>query len=61
MKKIDSCMRDVLSFSQFIILRHLVTGNSFEDLEFISAISLQSIGIIMMEPCKVTELLYIII
>ena len=44
-------MRDAIPLSQrlSITLRYLATGNTFEDLKFISAISPQLIGIIVME------------
>lgn len=35
-----------------ITLRYLATGNTFEDLKFISAISPQSIGKIVIETCE---------
>jgi hypothetical protein len=46
-------MRDAIPPSQplSITLRYLATGNTFEDLKITSAISLQSIGIIVMETC----------
>jgi len=44
-------MRDVIPPSQLlsITLRYLATGNTFEGIKFTSAISPQSIGIIVME------------
>lgn len=53
-KKRDTTMRDAISPSQrlSITLRYLATGNTFEDLKFISAVSPQSIGIIVMETCQ---------
>lgn len=52
--KRDTMMRDAISPSQrlSITLRYLATGNNFEDLKFISAVSPQSIGIIVMETCR---------
>ena len=46
-------MRDAIPPSQrlSITLRYLATGNTFEDLKFTSAVSPQSIGIIVMETC----------
>jgi len=46
-------MRDAIPPSQrlSITLRYLATGNAFENLKFTSAISPQSIGIIVMETC----------
>ncbi|KAG5887880.1 hypothetical protein JTB14_015532 [Gonioctena quinquepunctata] len=50
-KKTNTDMRDAISPSQrlSITLRYLATGNTFED--FTSAISPQSIGMIVMETC----------
>jgi hypothetical protein len=39
-----------------ITLRYLATGNTFEDLKFTSAVSPQSIGIIVMETCTALTL-----
>lgn len=52
-KKQDTCMRDAIPPSQrlSITLRYLATGNSFEDLKFTSAVSPQSIRLIVMETC----------
>ncbi|GFO29311.1 Pol polyprotein [Plakobranchus ocellatus] len=53
-KKQDTNMRDAISPTDklSITLRFLATGNSFEDLKFISAISPQAIGSIVMETCN---------
>jgi hypothetical protein len=50
-EKRNTTMRDVIPPSQrlSITLRYLATGNTFEDIKFTSAISPQSIGIIVME------------
>jgi len=47
-------MREAIPASQrlSITLRYLATGNTFEDLKFISAISPQSIGKIVIETCE---------
>lgn len=52
--KKDTPMRDAISVNQrlSITLRFLATGNTFADLKFISAISEQSIGIIVNETCE---------
>lgn len=52
-QKRDTIMRDAIPRSQrlSITLRYLATGNTFEDLKFTSAVSPQSIGIIVMETC----------
>lgn len=52
-KKRDSILRDAIPPSQrlSITLRYLATGNTFEDLKFTSAISPQSIGLIVIETC----------
>ena len=52
-EKKDTTMRDAIPPSQrlSITLRYLATGNNFEDLKFASAVSPQSIGIIVMETC----------
>jgi len=49
----NTTMRDAIPPSQrlSITLRYRATGNTFEDLKFTSAISPQSIGIIVMETC----------
>lgn len=53
-QKQDTMMRESISPLQrlSITLRYLATGNTFEDLKFISAISPQSIGRIVMETCE---------
>jgi len=52
-EKRNTTMRDAIPPSQrlSITLRYLPTGNTFEDLKFTSAISPDSIGIIVMETC----------
>ena len=52
-EKRNTTMRDAIPPSQrlSITLLYLATGNTFEDLKFTSAISAQSIGIIVMETC----------
>ncbi|KAG5869550.1 hypothetical protein JTB14_037167 [Gonioctena quinquepunctata] len=52
-QKTNTNMRDAISPSQrlSITLRYLATGNTFEDLKFTSAISPQSISMIVMETC----------
>lgn len=52
--KQDTVMRAAISASErlSITLRYLATGNTFEDLKFISAISPQAIGCIIMETCE---------
>ena len=52
-EKRNNTMRDAIPPSQrlSITLRYLASGNNFEDLKFTSAISPQSIGIIVMETC----------
>jgi len=52
-EKRNTTMRDAIPPSQrlSITLRYLATGNTFEDLKFTSAVSPQSIGIIVMETC----------
>lgn len=52
-EKQNTPMRDAIPASQrlSITLRYLATGNTFEDLKFTSAISPQSISIIVMETC----------
>jgi hypothetical protein len=52
-EKRNTAMRDAIPPSQglSITLRYLATGNTFEDLKFTSAISPQSIDIIVMETC----------
>jgi len=49
----NTTMRDAITRSQRLstTLRYLATGNNFEDLKLTSAISPQSIGIIVMETC----------
>ncbi|KAG5877868.1 hypothetical protein JTB14_031384 [Gonioctena quinquepunctata] len=53
-QKTNTNMRDAISPSQrlSITLQYLATGNTFEDLKFTSAISPQSIGMIVMDTCK---------
>lgn len=53
-KKQNTSMREAIPASQrlSITLRYLATGNTFEDLKFISAISPQSIGKIVIETCE---------
>lgn len=53
-KKQDTIMREVISIRQRISLslRYLATGNTFEDLKFITAISPQSIGRIVIDTCE---------
>jgi hypothetical protein len=53
-EKRNTTMRDAIPPSQrlSIALRYVATGNTFEDLKFTSAISPQSIGIIVMETCR---------
>ncbi|GFO24820.1 hypothetical protein PoB_005132500 [Plakobranchus ocellatus] len=50
----DTNMRDAISptYRLSITLRFLATGNSFEDLKFMSAICPQAIGNIVMETCN---------
>jgi hypothetical protein len=52
-EKRNTTMRDAIPPSQrlSITLRYFATGNTFEDLKFTSALSPQSIGIIVMETC----------
>ena len=52
-EKRNTIMRDAIAVSQrlSITLRYLATGNSFEDLKFLTAVSPQSIGHIVMETC----------
>lgn len=52
-EKKNTHLRDAIPANQrlSITLRYLATGNTFEDLKFLSAISPQSIGIIVMETC----------
>lgn len=52
-EKINTTMRDAIPASQrlSITLRYLATGNTFEDLKFLTAVSPQSIGRIVMETC----------
>ena len=52
-EKRNTTMRDVIPPSQLlsITLRYLATRNTFEDLKFTSAVSPESIGIILMETC----------
>jgi hypothetical protein len=47
-------MREAIPASQrlSITLRYLATRNTFEDLKFISAISSQSIGNIVIDTCE---------
>jgi hypothetical protein len=54
-EKNTTTMRNAIPPSQLlsITLSYLATGNSFQDLKFTSAISPQSIGIIVMETCTV--------
>lgn len=51
--KRNTIMRDAIPASQrlSITLRYLATGNSFEDLKFLTAVSPQSIGHIVMDTC----------
>jgi hypothetical protein len=53
-KKQNTSMREAIPASQrlSITLRYLATGNTFEDLKFISAISPQSIGKTVIETCE---------
>lgn len=53
-KKQNTSMREAIPASQrlSITLRYLATGNTFEDLKFISAISPQSIGNIVIDTCE---------
>jgi len=53
-KKQNTSMREAIPASQrlSVTLRYLATGNTFEDLKFISAISPQSIGKIVIETCE---------
>ena len=57
-EKGNTTMRDAIppSLRLTITLRYLANGNTFKDLKFTSAISAQSIGIIVMETC--TALIY---
>lgn len=52
-KKKNTIMRDAIPVSQrlSITLRYLATGNSFEDMKFLTAVSPQSIGQIVIETC----------
>lgn len=52
-QKEDTQMRKSISPQQrlSVTLRYLATGNSFEDLKFSTAISAQSIGVIVIETC----------
>lgn len=47
-------MREAISVNErlSITLRYLATGNTFEDLKFLSAISPQSISSIVLETCQ---------
>lgn len=47
-------MREAISVNArlSITLRYLATGNTFEDLKFLSAISPQSISSIVLETCQ---------
>jgi len=51
--KRNTTIRDAIPPSQRLSItqRYLANGNTFEDLKFTSAISPQSIGIIVMETC----------
>ena len=53
-RKVDTKLRDSISASERLssTLWFLATGQSFEDLQFITAISLQSLGCIIMETCS---------
>jgi hypothetical protein len=52
-EKRNTTMRDAIPQSQrlSVTLCYLAAGNTFEDLKFTSAISPQSVGIIVMETC----------
>lgn len=52
-EKKDTVMRDAIPASQrlSITLRYLATGNKFEDMKFLTAVSPQSIGHIVMQTC----------
>lgn len=47
-------MREAISVNErlSITLRYLATGNTFEDLKFLSAVSPQSISSIVLETCQ---------
>lgn len=53
-RKCDTIMRQSISPMErlSLTLRYLATGNTYEDLKFITAISPQSIGVIVIETCE---------
>ena len=53
-RKKDTVMRSSISPSErlSITLRYLASGNSFEDLKFLTATSLQEIGKLVIETCE---------
>lgn len=53
-EKKDTIMRDAISANERLsaTLRFLASGQTFEDLKFLTAISPQSLGIIIIETCS---------
>ncbi|CAD7078115.1 unnamed protein product [Hermetia illucens] len=53
-KKQDTIMRDAISPNERLsaTLRFLASGQTFEDLKFLTAISPQSLGVLIMETCS---------
>ncbi|CAD7078732.1 unnamed protein product [Hermetia illucens] len=52
-KKQDTIMRDAISPNERLsaTFRFLASGQTFEDLKFLTAISPQSLGVLIMETC----------